>query len=117
LLVRGPFEEAWIPYGGDHPEEGHQNLPFWRRPQSRKLVDGASPNPLVQAFLPRGETPMLLGRPISKALGMPVDFLNDRIKFNDATGVLQHLGATVSICCRPLRILILPSSAMVLHYL
>ena len=37
---------------------------------------------LVQAFLLRGETPMLLGRPISKALGMAVDFLNDRIKFD-----------------------------------
>ncbi|MCG8595304.1 MAG: hypothetical protein MI785_13220, partial [Kiloniellales bacterium] len=37
---------------------------------------------LIQAFLLRGETPMLLGRPISKALGMAVDFLNDRIKFD-----------------------------------
>ena len=38
---------------------------------------------LVQAFLLKGETPMLLGRPISKALGMTVDFQNDKIKFND----------------------------------
>eukprot|EP00435_Cladocopium_sp_Y103_P029927 s3688_g7.t1 len=38
---------------------------------------------LVHTFLLKGETPMLLGRPISKALGMTVDFLNDRIKFND----------------------------------
>ena len=37
---------------------------------------------LVQAFLLRGEIPMLLGRPILKALGMTVDFLNDRIKFD-----------------------------------
>ena len=38
---------------------------------------------LVQAFLLKGETPMLLGRPITKALGMSLDFLNDRIKFNN----------------------------------
>ena len=37
----------------------------------------------IQAFLLKGETPMLLGRPISKALGMVVDFQNDMIRFGD----------------------------------
>ena len=38
---------------------------------------------LVQAFVLRGETPMLLGRPIAKALGLSVDFLNDRMRYYD----------------------------------
>lgn len=50
LQIRGPFEEAWIPCGGARPEEDQQNLSLWRRSQSRKLMDGASPHlhqPLV----------------------------------------------------------------------
>ena len=37
----------------------------------------------IQAFLLKGETPMLLGRPIAKALGMTVDFNKDMIRFGD----------------------------------
>ena len=37
---------------------------------------------LVQAFVLRGETPMLHGRPIAKSLGLTVDFLNDRMRYN-----------------------------------
>ena len=47
---------------------------------------------LVQAFLLKGETPMLLGRPIAKALGMSVDFMNDRIKYSDGEWQPATLG-------------------------
>ena len=41
----------------------------------------------IQAYLVKGETPMLLGRPIMEALGLLMDFHGQRIKFMD--GVWQ----------------------------
>eukprot|EP00435_Cladocopium_sp_Y103_P028540 s5461_g7.t1 len=63
---------------------------------------------LVQAFPLKGETPMLLGRPISKALGMTVDFLNDRIS-TMVSGVMRPWDVTVNICFRSPRISTLKS--------
>ena len=37
----------------------------------------------IQAYLVKGETPMLLGRPIMEALGLLMDFHGQRIKFMD----------------------------------
>ena len=47
---------------------------------------------LIQAFVLRGETPMLVGRPIAKALGLSVDFLNDRLRFHDGEWRAATLG-------------------------
>jgi len=47
---------------------------------------------LVQAFVLQGETPMLLGRPIAKANGLTVDFLNDPLRYNDGEWRAATLG-------------------------
>ena len=41
----------------------------------------------IQAYLVKGETPMLLGRPIMESLGLVMDFYGQQIKFQD--GVWQ----------------------------
>lgn len=46
----------------------------------------------IQAFLLKGEPPMLLGRPIAKALGMMVDFSEERIKFKNGEWQPATLG-------------------------
>eukprot|EP00435_Cladocopium_sp_Y103_P026681 s2681_g6.t1 len=71
-------------FGGDHKAVSHWtvHLPIF---VNHKFG-------LVQAFLLKGETPMLLGRPIAKALGMSVDFLNDRIKYEDGDWRAATLG-------------------------
>ena len=37
----------------------------------------------IQAYLVKGETPMLLGRPIMESLGLLMDFHGQQIKFRD----------------------------------
>ena len=44
----------------------------------------------IQAYLVKGETPMLLGRPIMESLGLLMDFHGQRIKFMDGVWQSPH---------------------------
>ena len=71
-------------FGGDHKAVSNWtvHLPIYLNNKFR----------LVQAVVLRGETPMLLGRPIDKAFGLTVDFLNHRLRCNDGEWRAATLG-------------------------
>ena len=71
-------------FGGDHQAQSNWtvHLPIFLN----------NKHGLIQAFVLKGETPMLVGRPIAKALGLSVDFLNDRLRFHDGEWRAATLG-------------------------
>ena len=64
-------------FGGDHQAKSMWTVHL---PVFVKNVAG-----FVQGFLLRGETPMLLGRPVATALGLTVDFMNHSMRYHPAT--------------------------------
>ena len=101
----GASQAAWI-CCGHHWDAAHlPDFSFWWGPfncQSLGCTSASFPNNtfgFAQAFIIKGETPMLMGRPIIEALGIVINFKRQQMMFEGYPCDKSQLVVMASTCC------------------